>query len=81
MSTQLVVRIPEEQKLILEILANNNQVSIAEITRLAIKNYIARMTKDKKGLFIRLVEIGKSKKVVNAPKDLSENYKKYLYYK
>ncbi|MBL7078371.1 hypothetical protein ISS42_01775 [Candidatus Shapirobacteria bacterium] len=78
MSVQLVVRIPEEQKLMLEILANNRGVSVAEITRTAIKKYAAQTPKNK-GLFTRLAKIGQAKKIGRAPNDLSINYKKYLY--
>lgn len=78
MTTQLVVRVPEEQKLMLQIIASNKQVSMGEVTRLAIKDYVARETKSKGDLFTRLAKIGKKKKV-DAPKDLSQNYKKYLY--
>ena len=81
MSTQLVVRIPEKQKLMLELIASNKQVSVAEITRKAIKNYVAKEAKNKKGLFIKLAKIGKSKTIIRAPKDLSARYKDYLYKK
>lgn len=78
MTTQLVVRVPEEQKLMLQIIASNKQVSVGEITRLAIRDYVAKTAKSKKDLFARLTKIGKKKKI-DAPKDLSQNYKKYLY--
>lgn len=79
MNVQLVVRVPEEQKLMLEVIASNKQVSVGKITREAIKNYVAIETKSQKNLFARLAKIGRSKKVIQAPKDLSVNYKKYLY--
>ena len=78
MSSPLVVRIPKEQKLILEIIASGKNVSVAQITRLAIEDYVAK-TRSKGNLFAKLVAIGESKKVPKAPKDLSEKYKSYLY--
>jgi len=35
--------------------------------------------KQNKNLFVKLLKNKNSKKVKNAPKDLSENYKNYLY--
>jgi len=79
MSVPLVVRIPKEQKMLLEILASNKNVSVAKITRKAIEDYVAKMDKKEDNFLLRLAKIGESKKVPNAPKDLSENYKSYLY--
>jgi len=62
----------------LEIIANSKNVSVAQITRIAIKDYVAK-TRGEKDLFAKLAAIGRSKKVANAPRDLSENYKDYLY--
>ena len=78
MSSPLVVRIPEKQKLMLEIIASGKNVSVAQITRLAIKDYVAK-TRGKRNLFAKLVAIGGSKKAPKAPRDLSEKYKSYLY--
>lgn len=78
MNHPLVVRIPEEQKLMLEIIANSKNVSMAQITRTAIRDYVAK-ARSEKDLFIKLAAIGKSKKIASAPKNLSENYKNYLY--
>ena len=79
MKNSLVIRIPEEQKLLLEAIANNNNVSVSEITRRAIQNYINFGKKGKENLFFALAKISKSKKIKNSPKDLSLKYKKYLY--
>ena len=75
----LVVRLPEEQKVALKLLANSQSVSVAKITRKAIEEYIARMAKGKENLLFKLAKIGESKKVAVTPKDLSQNYKEYLY--
>ncbi|MFH1561011.1 MAG: hypothetical protein ABID04_00310 [Patescibacteria group bacterium] len=80
MNSQLVVRIPEEQKLMLETLAYNSQSSISRVVRTALFDFIEKKTKtDKENLFVELAKVGKGKKVSGAPKNLSANYKKYLY--
>lgn len=81
MSNQLIIRLPEEEKMTLEVIANNRQLTISEVTRIAIRNYLTKEMKSKDNLFLRLAKIGKTKKVNKAPKDLSFNYKKYLYKK
>lgn len=75
----LVVRIPEEQKIALQLLAGSKHVSVAIITRKAIEEYVSKMVGGKENLLLKLAEIGESKKVTTAPKDLSQNYKQYLY--
>ena len=77
--TTLVVRIPEEQKIALQLLAGSKNVSVAKITRKAIEEYVSKMIDGKENLLLKLAEIGESKKVATAPKDLSQNYKQYLY--
>ena len=77
--TTLVVRIPEEQKIALQLLAGSKNVSVAIITRKAIEEYVSKMIDGKENLLLKLAEIGESKKVATAPKDLSQNYKQYLY--
>lgn len=79
MTSQLVVRIPEEQKQILQILASSKDISMGEITRQAIRDYLGKKKPLGKPLFESLAAIGKKKRIKNAPKDLSKNYKKYLY--
>lgn len=74
----LVVRIPEEQKIALKLLADSRNLSVARITREAIEEYVSKMVKSKENLLLKLAKIGERKKVV-APKDLSRNYKQYLY--
>ena len=78
MSAQLVVRIPEEQKLMLEIMAAGRQGSVAEITREAIDYYVKKH-REEKGLLARLAKIGEEKQSASGPRDLSDKYKKYLY--
>lgn len=81
MNNPLVVRVSEEQKISLKILADSQNVSVAKITRKAIEEYISKTAKDKGNLLVRLAKIGESKKLPGAPKDLSQNYKNYLYSK
>lgn len=81
MNTLLVVRIPEEQKIALRLLANSKNVSVAKITRKAIEEYVSKMVGDKENLLLKLAKIGESKKTASAPKNLSQNYKQYLYSK
>lgn len=75
----LVVRIPEEQKIALKLLAGSKNVSVAKITRKAIEEYISKMVEHKENLLLKLAKIGESKKIPASPKDLSQNYKQYLY--
>lgn len=79
MNTLLVVRIPEEQKIALKLLAGSKNVSVAKITRKAIEEYVSKMVENKENLLLKLGRIGESKKKAVGPKDLSQNYKQYLY--
>lgn len=79
MNTHLIVRLPEEQKMLLKVLADNRNVSVAEITRQAIREYFVNKGKKRENFLFRLAKIGEAKKPAAAPKDLSENYKDYLY--
>lgn len=75
----LVVRIPEEQKIALKLLAGSKNVSVAKITRKAIEEYVSKMVGGEENLLLKLAKIGESKKTPDSPKDLSQNYKQYLY--
>ncbi len=77
--TTLVVRIPEEQKIALQLLAGSKNVSVAKITRKAIEEFVSKAVGDKENLLLKLAKIGESKKAVTTSKDLSQNYKQYLY--
>lgn len=74
----LVVRIPEEQKIALKLLADSKNISVAKITRKAIEEFVSREIDNNEGLLLKLARIGESK-ITIAPKDLSQNYKQYLY--
>jgi len=74
---QLIIRLPEEQKILLESLAVKQKTTISSLTRVAIENFLNR--KPSSSLFSELAKVGKSAKVSHPPKDLSTNYKKYLY--
>ena len=81
MNTQLIVRLPEVDKNMLELIASNKQTTTSDIVRVAISNYLQKQTSANKNIFVKLAKIGNSKKIKKAPKDLSTNYKKYLYTK
>jgi len=74
---QLVVRLPREQKIFLEFLAIKQKTTVSSLTRIAINDFLNK--KKSSSLFSRLAKIGKRAKTKQAPKDLSTNYKKYLY--
>lgn len=79
MSTPLVIRLPEEEKLGLELLAMQNQLTLTDIARTAIKEYLKKQkTKGQPNLLLELSKIGEESGIPG-PKDLSANYKKYLY--
>lgn len=79
MNTPVVIRIPEEEKLCLELLAMNNKTTITNITRRAIAEYVKKQkAKKQPNLLLELAKIGEDSGI-HGPKDLSTNYKKYLY--
>ena len=74
---QLIVRLPEEQKALLESLATQRRTTVSSLARTAIKNFLSK--KASSSLFTQLAKIGKRAKLNHPPQDLSVNYKKYLY--
>jgi len=76
----LVVRVPEEQKIALKLLADSKNISVAKITRRAIEEFVSKEINNNEGLLLKLARIGEGKKTT-APRDLSQNYKQYLYSK
>ncbi len=77
MSAQLIVRIPEQQKLFLQIMAQQQDLPVSELVREAITNYLKRK-QDKTNVLLKLADIGEQKKST-APKNLSSKYKDHLY--
>lgn len=78
--TQLVVRIPEEQKQLVAREAQRRGESLSAVIRRAIAHYIEK--KQGRGHHSELLEllaIAEKGKHFKGPKDLSANYKRYLY--
>jgi len=78
MSVQLIVRIPEQQKLFLQNMANQQNLPVSKLVRDAIEGYL-REQQDKENVLLKLADIGEQKTSKNAPKNLSTKYKDYLY--
>lgn len=78
--TQLIVRIPEEQKQILEREAQRGGETVSVVVRRAITRYVeekrGRGNRNELLAFLAIAEKGKH---IKGPKDLSTNYKRYLY--
>lgn len=79
MDKQLVIRLPEKQKFLLENLAERMDISVSELTRQAINQFVNRK-KGAQNPLLKLAQIGQNLPG-SGPKDLSSNYKKYLYNK
>lgn len=77
--TQLVVRIPEEQKQVLTLIAQQERQPLSRVVRRALDNFVAAKKRGKKNDLLRLVAIAHKYKGPAGPKDLSTNYKRYLY--
>ncbi len=77
--TQLVIRLPEEQKQMLTFIAQQERQPLSRVVRKALDNFVAAKKRKKKNDLLRLVEIAYKYKGPAEPKDLSTNYKRYLY--
>ncbi len=77
--TQLVVRIPEEQKQVLMLLAQQNRQPLSFVVRKALDDYVELKKRGKKNDLLALVAIAHKYKGPAGPRDLSTNYKRYLY--
>lgn len=77
--TQLVVRIPEEQKQTLLLLAQQERQPLSHVVRRAIDTFVATKKRGKKNDLLALVAIAHKYKGPVGPRDLSTNYKRYLY--
>ncbi|MBI3577447.1 hypothetical protein HY086_05415 [Candidatus Gottesmanbacteria bacterium] len=76
--TQLVVRIPEEQKQMLMLIAQTERQPLSRVVRGALDTFITAKKHQHNDL-LRLLEIANKYKGPVVPKDLSTNYKRYLY--
>ena len=81
MMQPIVLRLPNEDRRLLEIEANQKGVPMAEVARKAIKVYLKGRPKRKSAADIMLEWPKKGKKYKSSFKDknLSTNYKEYLY--
>lgn len=74
---QLVVRIPQQQKVIFEQLAHQENQSVSTLVREALDKYLkVKMYSKQKNILLELAKIGQGTK---GPKNLSSSYKQYLY--
>jgi len=80
MTDQLAIRIPSSQKSLLETMANQKKTTISALVRTAINHFLEQTYPEKNNqVLLELADIGKQIKDSDAPKDLSSNYKDYLY--
>ena len=81
MMQPIVLRLPNEDRRLLEIESNQKGVPMAEVARKAIKVYLNGRPKRKSAADIMLEWPKKGKKYKSSFKDknLSTNYKEYLY--
>lgn len=79
-SQQIVVRIPIQEKMYLENIAQKQNTTLSEITRQALKKFIYPKNTTQNHLLM-LGEIGHSQSDTKKPKSLSTTYKKHLYKK
>ena len=78
--TQLVVRIPEEQKRELVFEAQRQKMTVSELARGVITRYIEqKRKKTNQEELEKLLAIAAKGKHIKSPRDLSTNYKRYLY--
>lgn len=74
---QIVVRVPEQQKITFEQIAQQSGQSVSVLVREALDQYLKKSTKKNSGnLLLKLSQIGKD---IDGPKNLSSSYKDYLY--
>lgn len=81
MKQPFVVRLDEKDKTLLELEAQRQKLSVAEILRTATKQYLENQPIKKTGAEVLLKWARRSEKYSShyQDKDLSTNYKQYLY--
>ena len=81
MMQPVVIRFPEEDKRLLELEAKKEAVSLAEIVRKSIKTYLKQKPRQESGAEVLLRWATRANKYRShfKDKDVSTNYKKYLY--
>lgn len=79
MQSQLVIRLPQAHKLLLEQLAHQQEVSVSVVVRLALDSYLNQVY-DKATLQSNLLlDLGHSTPTKKGPRNLASGYKKVLY--
>ena len=81
MMQPFIVRLPDEDRRLLELEAKKEGVVMAEVARKAIRTYLEKKPKQKSAAEVLLEWAKKAKKYKSNFKDknLSANYKEYLY--
>lgn len=81
MMQPVVIRLPQEEKRLLELEAKKEGKSFAEITRRALKAYLKYKPQKDSGVEVMLKWATKARQYKSHSKetDISTNYKKYLY--
>lgn len=78
--TQLIVRIPEEQKQMLVQEAQRKGETVSDVVRRAIARHVeAKRHRGNRNELLALLAIAEKGKHMKGPRDLSTNYKRYLY--
>ena len=78
--TQLVVRIPEKQRQALELEAQRSGETVSQVDRRGIFHQVEeKRKKNNLAELAELLAIAEKGKHIKSPKDLSTNYKRYLY--
>ncbi len=75
---QLVVRIPQQQKIVFQQLARQENQSISTLVREALDRYLEIKMKPTQRAN-HLLDLAKIGQEIKGPKNLSSSYKKYLY--
>lgn len=81
MMQPVVIRLPDEEKRLLQIEAQTQGVPVSEVARKAIKNYLKKKPRQLSGAEVLIKWATRAEKYKSRSKDknLSTNYKKYLY--
>ena len=79
MMQPIVIRLPDEEKRLLKIEAQNQGVPVSEVARKAIKTYLRKKPKKLSGVGVLLKWATRKEKPVKKYAITSLNYKEYLY--
>lgn len=81
MMQPVVIRLPDEERRLLQLEARSQNLPVSAVARKAIKKYLKKSPKQLSGVEVLLKWATRAKKYESKYKDkkLSANYKKYLY--